>query len=390
LKLLYIQYTNPAGYPPLGHGSRILAERGWQVLFLGTGAHGAGALEFPAHPNIEVRRSKFQQRGLWQKLHFLAFDFWTLMTAIFWKPKWIYASDHFMCPVALLLKRMGFRVLYHEHDSPNNEVGSRKAKVENGSRRTSAFQRFLLWTRIRLARRADLCVLPNDKRVELFKQQTATSHPVICVWNCASRDEAEVRPEKSPDEFIVFYHGSLTPSRLPLQVIDALAKLPKFVRFEFAGYETVGHSCFASRLLQRAAERGVDHRVKYLGPIPQRPDLIRACRRAHVGLSLMPTNTNDFNEATMTGASNKPFDYMACALALLVSDLPDWNAMFVDPDYARACNPEDRESIASALRWFFEHPDETRAMGDRGRERVVQNWNYEAQFEPVLRRLESA
>jgi hypothetical protein len=34
LKTLYLQYTNPAGYPPLEPSSRILANEGWQVLFL--------------------------------------------------------------------------------------------------------------------------------------------------------------------------------------------------------------------------------------------------------------------------------------------------------------------------------------------------------------------
>ena len=125
-RILYVQYTNPAGYPPLEHSSRILADRGWQVMFLGTGAHGADSLKFPSHTNIEVRRWKFREPGLWQKLHFLAFNDWVLITALRWKPKWIYASDPFACPVALLLKLIGFRVLYHEHDSPG-KVESRKA-----------------------------------------------------------------------------------------------------------------------------------------------------------------------------------------------------------------------------------------------------------------------
>ena len=43
----------------------------------------------------------------------------------------------------------------------------------------------------------------------------------------------------------------------------------------------------------------------------------------------------------MVGASNKPFDYMACGLPLLVTDLPEWTSTFVEPGYARACNPDD-------------------------------------------------
>jgi glycosyltransferase involved in cell wall biosynthesis len=386
-RIVFVQYTNPSGYPPLEHGSRILADRGWQVRFLGTSAHGADALEFPAHPNITVRRWKFQQPGLWQKLHFLAFNDWVLTTALRWKPKWIYASDPFACPVALLLKKLGFRVLYHEHDSPG-KVESRKGKVENFSN-PSAFQRFLLWTRKKLARCADLCVLPNEKRVEMFKEQTATSRPVICVWNCPSRDEAGVQPEKSADELILFYHGSIVPDRLPVSVIYALANLPSFVRLRIAGYETVGHPGYVRELEEFADSRELGSRFEYLGSL-SRQALLPETRKAHVGLALMPIKAMDLNLQAMTGASNKPFEYMACGLALLVSDLPDWSEMFVDPGFARACDPCRPEKITEAVRWFVENPDEIRAMGERGRQRVLSEWNYEEQFEPVLPTLESA
>jgi hypothetical protein len=31
-RILYVQYTNPVGYPPLEHSSRILADAGLQIL----------------------------------------------------------------------------------------------------------------------------------------------------------------------------------------------------------------------------------------------------------------------------------------------------------------------------------------------------------------------
>ena len=91
----------------------------------------------------------------------------------------------------------------------------------------------------------------------------------------------------------------------------------------------------------------------------------------------------------MTGASNKPFDYLACGVPLLVSDLPEWRETFVAPGYALACNTDDPHSIAEALRWFVEHPEETRQMGERGRERILNEWNYENQFQNVLERMMS-
>ena len=102
----------------------------------------------------------------------------------------------------------------------------------------------------------------------------------------------------------------------------------------------------------------------------------------------MPKATDDINQQAMTGASNKPFDYLACGLALLVSDLPDWQAMYVEPGYGLACDPDNVESVTQAVRWFLEHSIETRRMGELGRNRILQAWNYERQFEPVLQLLQ--
>ena len=91
----------------------------------------------------------------------------------------------------------------------------------------------------------------------------------------------------------------------------------------------------------------------------------------------------------MTGASNKPFDYLACGLNLLVSDLPEWHAMFVEPGYARTCDPADAASLAEAVRWYLDHPAEAEAARASGRQRILDEWNYETQFAPVVRLLES-
>ena len=121
-----------------------------------------------------------------------------------------------------------------------------------------------------------------------------------------------------------------------------------------------------------------------LGEVPLRADLLAHCRRADVGLAFMPKqDRGDINESNMTGASNKPFDYLANGLALLVSERPDWRTMFADSGLGLACNQDDPASIAAALRWFLEHPVEMRAMGERGRRRIADDWNYEAQFRPV-------
>ena len=58
--------------------------------------------------------------------------------------------------------------------------------------------------------------------------------------------------------------------------------------------------------------------------------------------------------------------------------------MYVEPGYAIACDTDDPESLASSLKWFLDHPEEMRAMGEIGRHRILNEWNYERQFQPVL------
>jgi glycosyltransferase involved in cell wall biosynthesis len=61
--------------------------------------------------------------------------------------------------------------------------------------------------------------------------------------------------------------------------------------------------------------------------------------------------------------------------------------MYVDPGYGLACDPEEPESIAQALNWFLEHPEKMRNMGEKGRKRILEEWNYESQFDPVFKHL---
>ena len=182
----------------------------------------------------------------------------------------------------------------------------------------------------------------------------------------------------------------MVPARLPLTVLDALTQLPDSVTLDVVGYVPAGAPEYLRHLQAHAAKRGVAHRLRVIGTVPTRQDLFQHARRCDVGLALMPTTSDDPNLRTMAGASNKPFDYLACGLALLVSDLPDWRTLYVDPGYGRVCRPDDPDSLAAALCWFLEHPAETRAMGERGRQRILAEWHYERQFAPVLERLTAA
>jgi len=159
------------------------------------------------------------------------------------------------------------------------------------------------------------------------------------------------------------------------------------VTLTVVGYETTGARGYVDTLRSRARELGIGDRLEIAGTLALRSELIAMCRQHDVGLALMPLESGDPNMESMAGASNKPYDYLACGLALLVSALSDWEEMFVKPGYGISCDPSSPESLAAALGILAAQPETARIMGERGRQRVLREWNYEHQFQPIRDRL---
>jgi len=371
-RVLYIQYTNPGCYPPLQHSSQILASAGCEIFFLGTESFGSSrVLSLPPDPRIRVTKLSFPSGGT-LGLHYLWYC-WRIMWGIFcWRPAWLYASDILSCPPALMASIVaGVQVIFHEHDAP--------------SPKHSAFSRFLFWSRTRLARRASLNILPSASRAQHFQKETQAT-VVKVVWNCPSVREIQHPKADDSDSFVIYYHGNISPSLLPIAAVTSLKFLPDSIVLRIVGYETVGSIGYTKDILKTAASLGFGLRVFVEPPVP-RFELLKICRQGDAGLALFPKPTGLGD--SYAGASNKVFDYLCCGMPVIVPDSPEWKDFFYGAKLAIACNPSDPKSIAEAVLWLYTHRKDARLMGDHGRERIRKEWNYEEQFRPVLKFLTS-
>src|ERR1700730_1583972 len=84
-RILFVQFADPAAYPPIEHASGLLAERGWDVVLLGIDGFSDDALTLPAHPRIRVKKLRFMREGWKQKVQYFVFLFWTLYWACSWR-----------------------------------------------------------------------------------------------------------------------------------------------------------------------------------------------------------------------------------------------------------------------------------------------------------------
>lgn len=366
-RVMYIQYTDPAAYPPLEHSAHIFAEAGWDVLFVAIDSFGARDMKIRAHERIKVMRIGAASGGMGGLLKYTSFAFNTAAVAKGFRPSWIYASDALSAPAARLAKKVtGARVLYHEHDVPAPAANMR--------------HRGMMRARDRLIASADVLVVPADGRRRSLGRRASQAH---VVWNCPLLCEVAAHNPPQAETVTMVYAGSISPDRLPLTFIDALAMLPSNVRLRIVGYQTVGSPRYLADVLAAAERNGVTDRVTIRSAIDRAPLLDVELSGCNIGIATINPSAGDESLRTMAGASNKAFDYMARGLPFLVNNDASWREMFVDPGYALACEPSDPASIVAAVTVLLE-PGRRDEIGDRARRRIQDEWNYERQFAPVL------
>src|SRR6516225_2377963 len=91
-RVLFIQATEPAGYPPLIHASTLMAEAGWDVTFLSAPIAG-NMLKMPAHPRITVRAMRMRPSHVMSKVDYLNYGAAAAHCALSLRPGVVYASD---------------------------------------------------------------------------------------------------------------------------------------------------------------------------------------------------------------------------------------------------------------------------------------------------------
>jgi glycosyltransferase involved in cell wall biosynthesis len=368
-RVFFVQATNPGAYPPLIHVSTLMANAGWDVTFLSAPFAG-DRLAMPTHPRVKIHAIRIRPSHVMSNVSYAFYAAAAARRALQLRPKVVYASDPIGAGPGLLAAALaGAALFYHEHDTPS----------------AGMLHPILARSRALASRAARLIVFPNEERAHVAQSELRFSDKKLhIVWNVPRRAELVASATTAEPPLIVYYHGSISPERLPESVATAVRRMAGRVRLRIAGYEAPSARGYVRHLVGNDSGAAADAPVEYLGMVPQRADLLAEAARAHVGLSLMPLSSGDLNMSHMAGASNKPFDYMAAGLALLISDRPDWNRMFAEPGFARAVDSTNADSVAAALEWFVNHPDERQAMATRARTKIEADWNYDTLFAPIL------
>lgn len=169
---------------------------------------------------------------------------------------------------------------------------------------------------------------------------------------------------KTPGLFV--YVGVLSEPRGAREMIQALGGVA-------GGTLALAGECVPSTLRDECARLPGWVAVRECGML-NRDEVRRLLAGAVAGVVLFHPLGNH-----LRAQPNKLFEYMAAGLPVVASDFPLWRSIVERTGCGLLVDPLDTVAISHAMRWVVDHPVEARAMGARGRNAVVEEFNWESE-----------
>lgn len=235
-----------------------------------------------------------------------------------------------------------------------------------------------------LARRlhAVVCVVPDQE--ERFRRKGCRTVLVRNFPRLAAFEEAFASAPAKQNRLI--YVGGLTVVKGAMMLVDIMRELSKVrpeVRLLAIG--PFNEQKVKAHLLSYARQQGVAEAIEFVDYRPHQ-EIPRELVLSRV--ALVPWQRNE--QTMRMFFPNKVFEYMACGLPIVASDLPSLRQVVGQAGCGLLVRPDDARAHAQAIVYLLNHQEEARRMGLRGREAVhtLYRWeNEEARLLELYREL---
>lgn len=337
---------------------RTLAQAGYDVTLVvpHTGSETVSGVKIVPLPRARSRFERFL-RNTW-RVFLLA---WRERADVY------HLHDAETLPVGALLALAGRRVIYDSHeDLPR--LARDRPWIPRWLRPAASFV-------VRCSERACVAVFQAVISAEAEGANRFPAARTTIVRNYALEEEfAGVTTQWPEREQRAVYVGDITYQRGVVEMIDAVdacrdlgARLTLIGRMSIPGMEEA---------LQRRP--GWDL-VDYLG-VRGRPAVVAELSRARVGLILWQATRKHAEGAVPV----KLFEYMACGLAVVASDLPELRAIIEESGAGILVDPSDTPAAAMAMRALLEDSETAMAIGRRGADSVRHRYTWSSEAAKLL------
>lgn len=122
--------------------------------------------------------------------------------------------------------------------------------------------------------------------------------------------------------------------------------------------------------------------VKYCGILPYN-EVYSFIQKSTIGIAILDYIPNVGYKKGSLGVI-KFFEYLSAGIPVIATDFDVWKEV-IDKHHCGICvNPHDTKAISEAIQYLMTHPEEARAMGNRGQEAVRKEYSWKTQGEILL------
>lgn len=283
------------------------------------------------------------------------------------RPRLVFFHDPELIPWAMLLKLYGIRVIYDVHEDYPGAV-SRNRRLPRILRPALGVITGLVERIFSVFFDGVVAVSPEiARRFPRGKTVVVRNSPVVDELVAPSPVGMSSRPKHFA------YIGTINEDRNIHTMVRCIGTLPDpDARLRLAGtFTTPGLKESVSMT------KGWD-RVLYDGWL-SRDGVRDLLAEVRAGLLLIKPIPHE-----MTGMPIKMCEYMAASVPIIASDFPFWREIVEGTGAGIVVDPMDDDAIIRAMRWMLENPDRAAEMGRRGRQAVLERFNWDIEAEQLL------
>jgi glycosyltransferase involved in cell wall biosynthesis len=370
-------YSNPDYYPPTVNAVHLLSEH-FDVVLIGRNQE-PSHWEYPS--NVTVHRlgqySSMQERAqasarskLWEYINFVA-----QARRLLKEVSLIYAYDSFAYTAACLYQialSESVPLIYQSHEiseylSPLTSLSGWIQRAERA------------WIH-----KAAVVVLPDKDRAAFFHKASKLKEQPVVVPNFPRKNFFSLSSNWEsliPKRFAnsqVLLQGAISPENSMLDLIKSITLVSNSIKLKFIGAIRESHQNLMKKSVE---EHNIIDRFNYFTPVPY-AELPLHTLSASVGICLYKKIS--LNQQANVTASNKIYEYAACGLPVIVSDFPNYREYLSGEPWVRFADPDDPQSIASAIQDILSDFETYKKMCLAARKAFENKFNYESAFFPIL------
>lgn len=310
------------------------------------------------------------------------------------RPSIIHFHDPELIPWGMLLRLMGYKVIYDVHEDFTQAAEVRPWVPSRFRSLVARFSDLTAW----LACKTMAIVIAERYYESRFPGATKVlNYPHL--ERSVALQAIERRPETRPQRIRLLYVGNITWSRGAFIHAELAKRLPGCdilmcggcnadVAAEIkrrSGDATLGIVAHDGTIAWEQRSKSPPETVSTLmldgvGFYVPHERMIEAFGQEWTaGIAIFPY-TEHYYQKELT----KFFEYMAASLPVVLSNFPNWRALVEEPHAGRCIDPADWDAIIAAITWLHDHPEEAVTMGLNGRRAVQERFNWKSQADNLL------